>query len=271
MGVGLEIIELRNPDEIVKSDPHAIVLPGGESTTMRHTGGIDGNGLLPSLFSWLRVNRDRPVLATCAGAILMADPQDGGPPLVNGEINRNGYGGQAESFQVELRTTELDGTFPGVFIRAPRFNSVKGDAVAVAFNQDEVVAIREGCWITGECHWHCDYCPLSENRREIDHMYANERRCEIGDWDAVIEEGKAMNASGTGITGGDPMMVRERVEDACKILKINFGDEHHIHLYTSIPFPPQYAESLASSGLDEIRFHLLDLNQEPLSTLLEFL
>ena len=78
LGVGLEIIELRNPDEIVKSDPQAIVLPGGESTTMRHTGGIDGNGLLPSLFSWLRVNRDRPVLATCAGAILMADPQDGG-------------------------------------------------------------------------------------------------------------------------------------------------------------------------------------------------
>mgnify|MGYP001339645595 CR=1 FL=1 len=152
LGVGLEIIELRNPDEIVKSDPHAIVLPGGESTTMRHTGGIDGNGLLPSLFSWLRVNRDRPVLATCAGAILMADPQDGGPPLVNGEINRNGYGGQAESFQVELRTTELDGTFPGVFIRAPRFNSVKGDAVAVAFNQDEVVAIREGCWIAATFH-----------------------------------------------------------------------------------------------------------------------
>ena len=117
-------------------------------------------------------------------------------------------------------------------------------------------------FITGECHWHCDYCPLSENRREIDHMYANERRCEIGDWDAVIEEGRAMNASGTGITGGDPMMVRERVEDACKILKTNFGNEHHIHLYTSIPFPPQHAKSLASSGLDEIRFHLLDLNLE---------
>ncbi len=118
-------------------------------------------------------------------------------------------------------------------------------------------------FITGECHWQCDYCPLSENRRNIDHMYANERRCEIGDWDAVIEEAKAMKATGTGITGGDPLMVRERVEEACRTLKKNMGDEHHIHLYTSIAFPPKHAQSLADSGLDEIRFHLLNLELEP--------
>jgi hypothetical protein len=117
-------------------------------------------------------------------------------------------------------------------------------------------------FITGECHWKCDYCPLSENRREIDHMYANERRCEVGDWDAVIEEARAMNATGTGITGGDPLMVRERVEEACSNLKDSMGENHHIHLYTSIPFPPKHAESLAASGLDEIRFHLLDLELE---------
>ena len=117
-------------------------------------------------------------------------------------------------------------------------------------------------FITGECHWQCDYCPLSENRREIDHMYANERRCEVADWTAVIEEAKAMDATGTGITGGDPMMVRERVEEACKTMKKELGDDHHIHLYTSIPFPPKHAASLADSGLDEIRFHLLDLELE---------
>ena len=65
-------------------------------------------------------------------------------------------------------------------------------------------------FVTGHCHWMCDYCPLSENRREIDFMYANERRVDIGDWDAIIEEGRAMNATGTGITGGDPMMAAER-------------------------------------------------------------
>ncbi len=152
LGMGLEIIELRNPEEIEMSKPEAIVFPGGESTTMRHTGGIEGNGLLPYLFSWLRSNPKLPVLATCAGAILMADPKDGGPPLVNGVINRNGYGRQADSFQAELRTPELGGSFPGVFIRAPRFKSVEGEAVAVAYNQDEVVAIREGCWIAATFH-----------------------------------------------------------------------------------------------------------------------
>ena len=152
LGIGIEIIELRTPEEITSNNLDAIVFPGGESTTMRLTGGVKGNGLLPALFSWLRSNRDCPVLATCAGAILMADPQDGGPPLVNGVINRNGYGRQAESFQTILQTPELGDDFPGVFIRAPRFESVKSPAVAMAYNQDEVVAIREGNWIAATFH-----------------------------------------------------------------------------------------------------------------------
>ena len=152
LGIGIEIIELRTPEEITSNNLDAIVFPGGESTTMRLTGGVKGNGLLPALFSWLRSNRDCPVLATCAGAILMADPQDGGPPLVNGVINRNGYGRQAESFQTILQTPELGEDFPGVFIRAPRFESVQSPAVAIAYNEDEVVAIREGNWIAATFH-----------------------------------------------------------------------------------------------------------------------
>ena len=117
-------------------------------------------------------------------------------------------------------------------------------------------------FITGHCHWMCDYCPLSENRREIDWMFANERRVEIGDWDAVIEEARAMNATGAGITGGDPVMARERVLEACKILKNEFGDDFHLHMYTSIPFKAEWANDFAEAGLDEIRFHFLDLESE---------
>ena len=73
-------------------------------------------------------------------------------------------------------------------------------------------------FVTGHCHWMCDYCPLSESRREIDFMYANERRVDIDDWTAIIEEGQAMNATGTGITGGDPMMAAERSMEACRQL-----------------------------------------------------
>ena len=112
-------------------------------------------------------------------------------------------------------------------------------------------------FVTGHCHWMCDYCPLSENRKEVDVMFANERPCT--DFTQVIEEAKAMNATGTGITGGDPLMAREHTLEGIKALKAEFGPQHHIHMYTSIPFAVEYAASFAEAGLDEIRFHLLKL------------
>jgi hypothetical protein len=115
-------------------------------------------------------------------------------------------------------------------------------------------------FITGNCHWQCDYCPLSESRRDIDWMFANERRCES--FDEVIEEARAMRATGAGITGGDPLMARERTLQGISRLKEEFGNGFHIHMYTSIPFREEWAADFAESGLDEIRFHFLDLDAE---------
>lgn len=113
-------------------------------------------------------------------------------------------------------------------------------------------------FVTGRCHWKCDYCPLSDTRRESPTMYANERACTT--MDEVIEEGRAMDASGTGITGGDPMMDKEASLVAIRALKSAFGDEHHIHLYTSLPVDSAVIDDFAGAGLDELRFHLLDLD-----------
>jgi pyruvate formate-lyase activating enzyme-like uncharacterized protein len=115
-------------------------------------------------------------------------------------------------------------------------------------------------FVTGNCHWQCDYCPLSEARRDIDWMFANERRCET--FDEVIEEARAMRATGAGITGGDPLMARERTLEGIARLKAEFGPGFHLHMYTSIPFRPEGASEFAEAGLDEIRFHLLDLETE---------
>ncbi len=82
-------------------------------------------------------------------------------------------------------------------------------------------------FITGNCHWRCDYCPLSETRRDIDFMYANERPC--NDFDEVIEEARAMRATGAGITGGDPLMAKERSLEGIRRLKREFGDDFHIN------------------------------------------
>lgn len=87
-------------------------------------------------------------------------------------------------------------------------------------------------------------------------MFANERRC--SSWEEVIEEGQAMQATGTGITGGDPMLDLEKTLEAVRQLKAAFGPEHHVHVYTSIPFNPARASDFGEAGLDEIRFHLLD-------------
>ena len=86
-------------------------------------------------------------------------------------------------------------------------------------------------------------------------MFANERRCTS--WDEVIEEGQAMNATCTGITGYDPMLDLEKTLEAVRQLKAAFCSEHHIHVYTSIPFDPLRAKDFGEAGLDEIRFHLL--------------
>ena len=112
-------------------------------------------------------------------------------------------------------------------------------------------------FVTGKCHWGCDYCPLSDNRRETPFMFANEKKCES--WEEVIQEAEAMQATGTGITGGDPMLDFEKTVEAIQQLKKAFGQQHHIHCYTSIPIDEEKCQILAKAGLDEIRFHLLNL------------
>tara|TARA_B100001750_G_scaffold167264_1_gene135747 strand:- start:518 stop:1087 length:570 start_codon:yes stop_codon:yes gene_type:complete len=137
LSIDIEIVELRTMDDLEKHPIDALMLPGGESTVMRLRGNDEVSRLLPSLYEWMRENESRPVLATCAGAILLADPQDGGEPLVDAEIDRNAFGRQADSFE-----SALDCGFPGVFIRAPRFGEVRDEVECTL--SGEVVGVRRG-------------------------------------------------------------------------------------------------------------------------------
>ncbi|WP_440952491.1 radical SAM protein [Methanococcoides sp. FTZ1] len=107
-------------------------------------------------------------------------------------------------------------------------------------------------FITGICNRGCFYCPLSEERKKDD-TYANERL--VKDDEDVIEEAMQMDALGTGITGGEPLIRADLVIHYIKLLKERFGRDHHIHLYTSIAPDKDLLESLSEAGLDEIRFH----------------
>lgn len=108
-------------------------------------------------------------------------------------------------------------------------------------------------FVTGRCARRCFYCPTSEKRRHKDATYANERLAKSDD--EIIDEANKMSALGTGITGGDPMVVPERTLHFIELLKDRFGGGHHVHLYTGILFDRAHARRLSEAGLDEIRFH----------------
>jgi len=106
--------------------------------------------------------------------------------------------------------------------------------------------------VTGKCGWGCFYCPVSLEKKGLDVIYANEGRVTVDD--EIISEAESMDATGTGITGGDPLVVLDRTVHMIELLKDRFGPEHHIHLYTATIDPEKVAR-LEVAGLDEIRFH----------------
>ena len=147
----------------------AIIAPGGESTTMR----LVAENLFAACWSKLRGDSDVGFLGTCAGLILAASPGDGGPPLIDVDIERNGWGRQRDSFTATLQSDldsrpsaqESDSTRSppllrsgrrsvGIttlespprqdevaFIRAPRIRSMGPEVEGIAWLGDEVVGV----------------------------------------------------------------------------------------------------------------------------------
>ena len=106
--------------------------------------------------------------------------------------------------------------------------------------------------VTGKCPWGCYYCPVSLEKKGKDVVYANELRAHSDE--EILAEAESMGATGTGITGGDPLTCMERTTHMIRMLKDRFGQDHHIHLYTAT-MDLQKAKVLDEAGLDEIRFH----------------
>ncbi len=150
--VGAEPVEVRLPRDLVDLD--AIILPGGESTTMRKL--IDTYGLREPIAALAR--RGAPMLGTCAGMILLSRRiTDGDEPvfgLLDVEVRRNAYGRQLDSFEADLDVPALgDEPLHGVFIRAPVVTDVGPEAEVLARDPDgQPVAVRQGCVIATSFH-----------------------------------------------------------------------------------------------------------------------
>jgi len=122
----------------------ALVLPGGESTAMLH--GIVRDGLEPPLNAFLASGR--PVLATCAGAILLArrvtNPAQRALGVLDVDVERNAYGTQLDSFAALADAGSPFAGLPALFIRAPRFVRVGARVEVLARVRGEPVLVREG-------------------------------------------------------------------------------------------------------------------------------
>ncbi len=118
--VGTCPVEVRRPADLAPVD--ALVLPGGESTTVSML--LESSGLLGPLAS--RLADGLPTLGTCAGMILLARQVLGGRvdqhclAAIDIDVRRNAFGRQRESFECFLEVDGLEGgPLPAVFIRAP--------------------------------------------------------------------------------------------------------------------------------------------------------
>lgn len=141
--LGHEVCEVKRPEHLPGLD--ALVLPGGESSTMLRL--LASEDLLEPLLAFCRGGR--PVLGTCAGAILLARhvsaPEQPSLDLLDIDVERNAYGRQLDSFIAPLQgdDPELDGV-EGVFIRAPIIRRCGPQTQVVLRHDGLPVLVRQG-------------------------------------------------------------------------------------------------------------------------------
>src|SRR5262252_2922976 len=136
--------EVRTPADL--HGLHGLIVPGGESTTIGKL--LVAYGLEQPIRR--AAEAGLPVWGTCAGMILLARDIVGGEPdgrigLMDLTVQRNAFGRQVDSFEVELPFAGLDGPIHAVFIRAPMIQRVGSAAQPLAtLEVGRVVAARQG-------------------------------------------------------------------------------------------------------------------------------
>jgi 5'-phosphate synthase pdxT subunit len=154
----VKALEASNTETVIVKRPaqldglDGLVMPGGESTTMRRL--IDKYELFEPLREF--AVEGKPVFGTCAGMILMAKNIEGQDnahlALMNMTVRRNAFGRQRESFEAELMIKDFAKDFIGVFIRAPYVVEVGEDVEVLSKVNGQIVAAREDHLLT--CSFH---------------------------------------------------------------------------------------------------------------------
>ena len=142
--MGIDAVDVRKREQL--EDVDALIIPGGESTTIGKL--ADLYGLTEEIRS--RARDGMPVWGTCAGAIFIATRVPGRPQTILGlmdmTVERNAFGRQVDSFEADLDVPRLGrDAFHAVFIRAPKIASVGPDVDVLARLADgTIVAAQQG-------------------------------------------------------------------------------------------------------------------------------
>jgi pyridoxal 5'-phosphate synthase pdxT subunit len=145
--LGADVVKVRTLEQLESVD--ALVMPGGESTTIAHL--LETAGLKDELAA--RLKDELPVFGTCAGLILLSEEVLDGREdqwsygALSVSVRRNGYGRQIASFETQLNVKGI-GEAPGVFIRAPRIERWNDDVEVLATldhgDGEHPVLVRQG-------------------------------------------------------------------------------------------------------------------------------
>jgi 5'-phosphate synthase pdxT subunit len=141
--IGVEGVPVRLPRDL--DGVAGLILPGGESTTMRQL--IERWGLRQPILEL--ASSGAPLFGTCAGMIVLAREIAGGEPpilpLLDVTVERNAFGRQLDSFEADLAVPVLgDQPVHGVFIRAPVIERTGPDVDILARLDDgRIVAVRQ--------------------------------------------------------------------------------------------------------------------------------
>jgi 5'-phosphate synthase pdxT subunit len=150
--IGAEPVEVRLPKHL--QDVDGLIIPGGESTTMRRL--VARWGMREPILELAASGR--PIFGTCAGMIVLAREIDGGEepvlPLLDVTVERNAFGRQLDSFETELDVPLLgDRPVHAVFIRAPVIERTgPGVEIMATLPDGRIVAVRERNLIATSFH-----------------------------------------------------------------------------------------------------------------------
>ena len=150
--LGVASREVRTPSDL--EHVTALVMPGGESTTMSHL--LATSGLFNAIDA--RIKSGMPVFGTCAGMILLAHGVLDGRPdqtsfgAIDIDVRRNAYGRQVDSFEADVSVDGLVEDFHAVFIRAPQIVRCGSEVTVLARHRGNVVLARQGSVMVASFH-----------------------------------------------------------------------------------------------------------------------